>query len=94
MLQYTSCCCPVAVDIRDSFYLNTSRFAMQTRASAACQHSEVKWTERCLNPGTLLHAPVINNTTKQLKSKELAPFERPVLYFLFLLLVCLWFFLC
>ena len=77
MPTYTiPCCCPVAVDIRDLFYLNTSSLVMQTRASAARQHSEVKWDRGDVSTRRALSSMHQSLTTplKQLKSKELALF--------------------
>ena len=79
------CCCPVAVDIRDLLYLNTSRFSNANHISAACQHSGVKWDRGNVSTRRALSSMHQSLTTplKQLKSKELALFQRPCLYFLF-----------
>ena len=77
MPTYTiPCCCPVAVDIRDLFYLNISRFGNANHISTACQHSEVKWNRGDVSTRHALSSMHQSLTTplKQLKSKELALF--------------------
>ena len=85
------CCCPVAVDIHDLFYLNTTRFGNANHISAACQHSEMKWDRGDVSTNRALSSMHQSLTTplKQLKIQELALF-RPCLYFL-LFVFCHWF---
>ena len=85
------CCCPVAVEICDLFYLNTSRFGNANHISAACQHSGLKWDRGDVSTRRALSSMHQSLTTplKQLKIQELALF-RPCLYFL-LFVFCHWF---
>ena len=70
------CCCPVAVDIHDLFYLNTTRFGNANHISAACQHSEMKWDRGDVSTNRALSSmhQSLTPPLKQLKSKELALF--------------------
>ena len=81
MLQYNTMllptfCAHIAVDIRDLFYLNISRFGNANHISTACQHSEVKWNRGDVSTRRALSSMHQSLTTppKQLKSKELALF--------------------
>ena len=80
-----SCCCPVAVDIRDLFYLNTSRFgnANQGISCLSALRGEMDRGDVSTKRALCSMHQSLTTPLKQLKSKELAPFQRPCLYFLF-----------